>query len=1137
MATINLTIASGADDAVSNLPDEGWPGVAELVDAQKSIGPGWWEFGWPRFTPPIQNPSCGGLRFLNVAIPAGSTITAATLELYFNGILQGSPTTRVHADDHDNSAAWGNTTNTATGRPGYRTRTTAHVHWTYGAWGSTPGWKTSLSLVAVIQEVIDRAGWASGNALSLMLLANDESWPGANKVAWFKTIEAGATYAARLNITYTPPTPPSVTIRPPRLNVFLAMYVPAVVSGGVLIESPRLDVSLSLYAPTVSAVEALGYLIWLHGRERGVILGWNPVTGARGEARLLPTAVTGSITPSASSEESGHEADKAFDGDSDTAWRPENASADQWLQATLDAESDVDSVKVAFTEAEGANGPEQDRVRAIRIRPSAHQDTSRTATAICQELVELLTAHELNRAYVEVYETSPSVEEGWFWFDTGTSDYEGFGSDGADFLSTFAALAALEGIEVFASLAYLQNYLAVSDNDWQLETRRAEAYPALHLCPNKTGVLAWMDSVIATLLAYSIDGIDFVEPQWGAEAGAQVCWCDDCQSEFAAAFAEARFGQVSLESRLEDATPTLTTWEYWRAYVLTVALAADIAAVQDGGKTASVTKSFLVNPTGEVVSLQWHRALAGIDIDTLLDLGVGAPDEFVWDCGWQDKAAAQRDYILFCPEWGEYATRWALFNHNGRTARAIVRVGAYSTVAESGTAFSYGYDHTLSRSELVETVQGAAKGGALHFDLYCLDAIEDGALWDAVDDAWDSDEYNAVMLEVQYNDDGTWRPIGRQAWFNTRTPDFSSWTAHFTRKTEDELRVVLYPAPISNRLVYLKEVELRTHSIQATDNVWGGMDADNAESGTDDLWLARYTAAQPYLHRIDETTGLDAGGGPWAIDTQEANDLCVLPEGAEPRLLLLNQGDLGARSRLQRYSTAAPGTLVSSVYPNLGHKLTRYGGLAYQPASVDGTARLVIAVNIPGMGQRLYWADPETLVEAAGYADSEVVSLWASSLCWAYTNDCDFLFADANGQGAYLVRRVSLLTDGEADSDEANVITWDQSPVTLTVHPERMLTLADTSRRWLLRVCTYAWEDENLGYLAPTINAYAVMADGVETLVGAMTEEQRWGSVRMLTLYVPRERVPFQTLKLVATKAEGADYIGLLELAANMDGS
>jgi hypothetical protein len=41
----------------------------------------------------------------------------------------------------------------------------------------------------------------------------------------------------------------------------------------------------------------------------------------------------------------------------------------------------------------------------------------------------------------------------------------------------------------------------------------------------------------------------------------------------------------------------------------------------------------------------------------------------------------------------------------------------------------------------------------------------------------------------------------------------------------------------------------------------------------------------------------------------------------------------------------------------------------------------------------------------------------------------------------------------------------------------------------------------------------------------------------MLSLYVPRQRVPFQSLKLVATKAAEATYIGLVEVAANLDGS
>jgi len=875
---------------------------------------------------------------------------------------------------------------------------------------------------------------------------------------------------------------------------------------------------------------------WLFDKSKGVLVGWNATDDSLSVVRLLPTS-PGAVTAAASSQQGGYAASRAFDGNPATDWRPTNWTAEQWIQGTLVAASNVDSVKVSFAEAASGGSQSQTRVRGIRIRPSSHQDTTRTAAVICQELVDAMVVHNLNRAYVFVYEM-PAGGTGSFWFNTGTPDYTPFGSDGADFLSTFLSLASGEGIEVFASLPYPQNYVQGVANNWGLVTKDGGVHSQLWLCPSKSGVLAWIDGIIAKLLPPNyagLDGIDFAEPEWGFSFGNQACWCSACQAAFAVAYPGETFGETSPEGVYTADNPTITTWEQWRANVMTAALCADIAAVKAVGMKTSVVQFFGVNPDGRQLDIKWKLALSGFSVNGVLD-NANAPDEFVWQMTWQEKAAGTRDYVTFSPEWTEYGVRWALANHNGRSAKPVVHVGGYSTVGVAGTDFSYGYDHTLTAAEHLAALKGAARGGAIHFEGYAWHTFEDYSLWPALDDFWTSNEYNAVTCEVQWNDGGTWRPIGRQAWFNTRS-GFSDWLAHFGRKSEDQLRVVLRPAPGGNREVYVNEVEFRAHSVQSVDlsNVWGGIDFDNKSGGSADLWAVRYTTTQAYMHRIDEATGLNVGASPYAFDNygvHSVNDLCVLPTGNEPRLLVLNQGDRGARATLHRYSTSAPGTLVSSQNLYLGGNKTAYAGLAHQPSSVDGTEYLVICVN-DEKGPRFFWVNPSTLAVVGSFADSEVSWLWVSGMCWANIPNDEFLLAEAS-LGALLLKRLGKLQDFAASDAAAGVVTWTQAALELTLHPETALAMNTGSRNRLRSLTAYVWVDAVNGYGCPDVAVYAVSADAVETLLGAMTVFNTWGHVQELKLDLANVQPECQYVKFALSRAAGATKVGVLEIGGNL---
>lgn len=107
-----------------------------------------------------------GFRFLNMTIPPGATITAAYLRGVPTTSTQDEPLVTIYFEDADNPGTFTSGANNISSRA----RTTANTVWdsaNLGADGAT--YYDSPSLVAALQEVIDRPGWASGNALVVIM--------------------------------------------------------------------------------------------------------------------------------------------------------------------------------------------------------------------------------------------------------------------------------------------------------------------------------------------------------------------------------------------------------------------------------------------------------------------------------------------------------------------------------------------------------------------------------------------------------------------------------------------------------------------------------------------------------------------------------------------------------------------------------------------------------------------------------------------------------------------------------------------------------------------------------------------------------------------------------------------------------
>lgn len=144
-------------------------------------------------------------RFPTVGIPKGYTITSAVLqEKALSSLSETDCHTAIYLNSADNAVAPTNyTTYDAL------SKTIAYSSWTMPSMVSGT-WYDSPDFSAAVQEVINRAGWASGNAL--MVMHEDNGAAGHREVFLY---EQNATYAPKLVIEYTEGGGGDVTISPP----------------------------------------------------------------------------------------------------------------------------------------------------------------------------------------------------------------------------------------------------------------------------------------------------------------------------------------------------------------------------------------------------------------------------------------------------------------------------------------------------------------------------------------------------------------------------------------------------------------------------------------------------------------------------------------------------------------------------------------------------------------------------------------------------------------------------------------------------------------------------------------------------------------------------------------------------------
>ena len=147
-----------------------------------------------------------GMRFNIVQVPRGAVITSAHVEFEVDALDSIATSVTLFGQAADNPLTFSSTA----GDISSRTRTTAQV-----AWNNIPPWdvvdakKQTPDISPIIQELVNRPGWASGNSVAIIIQGTGERTA--------ESFDGEAPAAPKLVIAYTtePPTPTATSTPTP----------------------------------------------------------------------------------------------------------------------------------------------------------------------------------------------------------------------------------------------------------------------------------------------------------------------------------------------------------------------------------------------------------------------------------------------------------------------------------------------------------------------------------------------------------------------------------------------------------------------------------------------------------------------------------------------------------------------------------------------------------------------------------------------------------------------------------------------------------------------------------------------------------------------------------------------------------
>ena len=150
--TLDVRIASGADDAEQGASS----GSMSLTSSDLEL------------VADGSTVQLVGLRFPNLGIPVGATILDAFVQFQVDETSTAAASLLIQGQAADSAPPF----TSRLGQLGARARTAASVAWSPPAWSSTGAAgadQRTPDLSDVVQEIVDRPGWAPGGALALIV--------------------------------------------------------------------------------------------------------------------------------------------------------------------------------------------------------------------------------------------------------------------------------------------------------------------------------------------------------------------------------------------------------------------------------------------------------------------------------------------------------------------------------------------------------------------------------------------------------------------------------------------------------------------------------------------------------------------------------------------------------------------------------------------------------------------------------------------------------------------------------------------------------------------------------------------------------------------------------------------------------
>jgi hypothetical protein len=160
VSTLDLRVVAAADDA-----EESASGAVTLTSSDLEL---------------VQEVTTQtvGLRFRNVTVPRAATIVAAWVQFEVDEVNTAATSLALRGEAQNQAAVF----TTVTRNISSRVRTVASVSWTPTGWtsvGAAGLGQRTPSLAPIIQEIVNRPGWASGNPLALIVTGTGRRVAGA----------------------------------------------------------------------------------------------------------------------------------------------------------------------------------------------------------------------------------------------------------------------------------------------------------------------------------------------------------------------------------------------------------------------------------------------------------------------------------------------------------------------------------------------------------------------------------------------------------------------------------------------------------------------------------------------------------------------------------------------------------------------------------------------------------------------------------------------------------------------------------------------------------------------------------------------------------------------------------------------